>query len=180
MLTLSQIHMEATGTLGLVIGILLLTSTIVLSVWKVWQWVLGPILRRCWAWWNGKTPVKDIAFLKFRTEWMADKMTVPSFILDADRKCVFANEALLKLYQIDSTEILGRAWHRLVKESELTETLRKWDEAYALQSNYTNVTTIRVGGRGERRFKIEAEPYIWRGNVRAFLGTVTPFDIIEK
>lgn len=117
--------------------------------------------------------------MKFGFEWLLEHSDKPIFILDEDQKCVYVNPALRKIFQIDSSGVEGRRWHRLLKGSELTRVLAKWDEAYKRQSSYTNVSIIMVGGRREKRFKVSGEPFVYRGTVRNFLGTVEPFDVVE-
>jgi PAS domain S-box-containing protein len=153
---------RANGFWGAVVGALgVLAVAVPLSI-AIWKNFGRPI----WDWWRGRDSyLRRLAFTEFRLQWLEDHSSKPIIILDDKIKCIEVNEALCRLLQVDSSEVKGRGWHKLVKESELERVRAKWLQAYNDQGPFTIVCKFMVGRR-ERRFLMEAEPFVFNGKVR--------------
>ena len=170
---LLQVQFEYRGTLGLIvacIGFIVLVIGFVKGLQWFWQHIVKPL--REWEA-SRKTATRERAFLRWRQEWLLDHHDLPIFILDDKKRCLWVNEALTDLLHIDSSEAEGRGWYALVRESDLSRVLNKWDEAYSHQSPYVNVTELRVG-REMKMFIVRADPFLWKGRVANYIGTLEP------
>lgn len=173
---LLQVHFEVQSTAGLVVAIVGFLAIAIPLVFLIWNRIVNPLRE---GWYKRNSSVKRLAFNEFTIQWLLDHSLRPIFILDEKKRCIFANDTLLEVLKVDSSDVLGRGWHKLVKESDLTRVIQKWEEAYTHQSPYTNVSALMVG-RAEKRFLVTAEPFIWKGRVTRYLGTFEAFDVIEE
>jgi transcriptional regulator with PAS, ATPase and Fis domain len=157
-------------TVAVIGGILLLIGFIKGLVW-VWNTFGQPLRDR----WNMMPWIsKRVAFLEFKQQWMIEYNAKAIFILDDKKRCIFVNDMCANILRTDSSDILGRKWYGFIKESTLTSTLNKWDEAYNHQSPYKNISVLIVDGK-EVTFLVHAEPFIHKGKVHNFIGTLAPY-----
>lgn len=163
----TEIPIEATRALiRNIAGVILGFAALVGAVIYLWKKIGAPL----WLRWKDRLTVeRNVAFNQFKIQWILDHNAKPIFILDEKMRCTWTNETLTLALRVDSSDVEGRGWHNLLKESELTRVLAKWKEAYDHQSSYTNVSVFMVG-REEKKFLVRAEPFIWRGKVRNYLG----------
>lgn len=153
------------GAIAATVAFLAVVVPLTIAIWKNF---LKPGRER---WHDRRTARRNLAFLEFQVQWMLDHSMRPIFIMDEDKRCSFVNETLCDLLEIDSSDIIGRGWHKIIRESELSRVVAKWDEAYRFQGPYLNISQIVVG-RQIYRFKVTAEPFVYKSKVRAYIGTV--------
>lgn len=162
-------QVQFTGPLGFMVaaavfvGIMFGTIKLLLWFWRETK----PKLDRVYD--NIRKPRSEQAFQAFQIQWLYENLQFPIFIFDHDKRCVFVNQKFTECLSTSFSKIEGRKWHRLIKESDLTRVLDKWDEAYRNQSPYVNRSVLIVS-RQEREFMVFAEPFIWRGRVRYYIG----------
>lgn len=156
-----------------ILSIVLGAAAFFTALFYLWKNVISPLRERLT---ERRTARREAAFVKFSFEWAIEHLDIPTFILDENKRCTYVNPALCRMLHVDSSDFEGKAWHRLIRESQLSHVLAKWDEAYLNHSSYTNVSGIIVDGI-ERQFLMAGEPFIWNGKVRNFIGTAEPYDI---
>ena len=173
---LHQVHFEVRSTAGAVVAVVGFLAIAIPLGFLIWNRIFIPLKER---WYERESVRRRIAFLEYKTSWMLENMTRAVFILDKDRRCIEVNDTTCDLLGADSSDLLGKKWHGFIRADILTQTLHRWDEAYTNQAPYRNVTVMVVNGR-ERRFKVEAEPFVWGGRAMNYMGTLEPFDVIEE
>jgi PAS domain S-box-containing protein len=173
MLYLQQLRMEYTGWLGLFVASLLLLGLVIAAL-KGIHWLWNSLLAPGRDKFQGRDSTKRrIAFLEFQAQWVREHYSKAIFILDDSRRCIEVNDELCELLDADSSDLMGRKWHQFVKESTLTRTLEKWDEAYKHQGPYVNLSILIVNGE-EQFFMTKATPFVWAGKVMRYVATIEP------
>lgn len=174
-----QVHFEYQGTAGLIVGIILGIGTLIgvvkLAFW-FWGAIVAPLRTR---WQFQPTQNRRLAFLEFKQLWIIEHNAKAIFVLDDKKRCVSVNDVCAQLLRADSSDVLGRRWHSFVKESHLTSTLQKWNEAYEHQGPYRNISILVVDGE-EKTFIVHAEPFIYKDKVHNYIGTLMPFEAKTK
>jgi PAS domain-containing protein len=168
--------LELRDVARLVVGVFAGVGIIVAASYAVWQRVIKPLREKLHA---TRTLRREVAFHHFEIRWLQDHFDKPIFIFDDRQRCVWVNDALTRLLQVDSSDVRGRGWHTVIKDSELSRVLQKWDEAYQHQSPYVNVSVLMTG-RKEKRILITADPFCWKGKVANYIGTMELLDDGER
>lgn len=173
--TLLQFRLEYTGWVGLFVGMLIFTGILIGTI-KGFHWFITTVLRPARDRWKERRSLrKALAFAEFEIEWLLDQGMRPVFILDDEKRCIFASETLCKMLQVDSSDLEGRSWYSKITESELSRVIEKWEQAYKHQTRYINVSTLVIG-RQKVKFLVTASPFLWNNKVCRYVGTLEPLD----
>ena len=172
---LFQFRYEVTGVWGAVAAVLIAAALIIGVIKSAhWLWTTPLVRPRKWIvrWWHRRSLKQKVAFLKFRQDWLINHLkNTPEAVLDEDQICVSVNEAMCRLLQRDSTELLGRKFKKLVGNG--------WEASYETQTPYEDVRTIKVGG-ALRAFRLQAEPFVFRGKTMKVIITLEPEVYVEQ
>lgn len=134
----------------------------------VWGWILwlGPWIKESRA----KRRLK-VERLEFELRWYKQHSPLPMYRLDAELNVIWSNKSLNDLLDVDSNEILGRVWFKLIHQDELKAVTDKWKRAVRDQSPYRNVQRMFVHGK-HRKYLVTGDPFIYCGKIREYIGTV--------
>lgn len=113
----------------------------------------------------------DNAFLLFRAKQRDKSSRTPTFLMDAIGSCISANSALCDLLECDSADLVGRDWINLIAPSDRATVRENWRRSYEDGIPYDYEQNLLICGK-PIRCRVSAEPFVFEGRVKNFLGTV--------
>lgn len=128
-----------------------------------------------WAfdWYVDRYKRQNRAWHEFLIREIYEKSFIPYFIIESKAlNCTFTNHALRRLFVSGDEGFEGTNWFRFIEPKELADVVRSWREAFTNRSNYTNEVKIVLHDGTKLRILITAEPFIYAGQARAYIGTV--------
>lgn len=132
---------------------------------------VGVTARKLFHWYVDKYKRENRTFLEFQLNYVQEHSMFPFFLIDNHLRIVRTNIALRRLFSAGSESFEGKNWFRLIEPNELGHVITIWNESIEQKSSYTNVVGVVLPDGTKLKMMITAEPFIYAGKTRAFIGT---------